>query len=289
MLSSCERVGWATQQQRVGLALQRQRALALEAAGDARSAPATRRSRTAPPRRRSAGRRSPARAWPRRRGRRGRARASALDQRPRIAAVAAEAAGVDDRRAGTGRAGRCGVGRRPAPAPGPSRSGSAAGSAIPRRREVRRPPARETQTTASAAPSQRRSSRASSRRWAAVGKSGRSDSNVHASRTSATHGTPRRCSARPTACADSGGEVVITQSKRALATQPQRPRARERHPGRDQRLGHQHAGSAGAGGRCRWRSRTSPRSSPCPPAGRASAGRRRVRTTSSAASAAGSP
>ena len=32
---------------------------------------------------------------------------------------------------------------------------------------------------------------------------------------SATQGTPRRCSARPTACADSGGEVVSTQSKRS--------------------------------------------------------------------------
>ena len=71
----------------------------------------------------------------------------------------------------------------------------------------------ETHTTTSAPPSTRRSIRSSRRRWARVGNGGRSGSNVQASRTSATQATPRRRSATPTECADSGGEVVITQSK----------------------------------------------------------------------------
>ena len=48
-----------------------------------------------------------------------------------------------------------------------------------------------------------------------MGKGGRSGSKVQASRRSATQGTPRRRSARPTAWTDSGGELVITQSNRS--------------------------------------------------------------------------
>ena len=116
----------------------------------------------------------------------------ALDQRRRVAPVAAEAARVEQRSCAR---------RRADPRPLPSRRRPRVLSRGPRRWRSRpdrrsRAPRRSaaagslTQTTRSAAPSRRRSSRSSSRRWAPVGNGGRSGSKVQASRTSATQGTP---------------------------------------------------------------------------------------------------
>ena len=98
----------------------------------------------------------------------------------------------------------------------------------------------DTQTTTSAPPSQRRSRRRRARRWARVGNSGRRGSKVQASRTSATQGTPRLRSAIPTAWADSGGEVVITQSNGRRRWSAERLAPGEWRPRQGERLGHDH-------------------------------------------------
>ena len=139
--------------------------------------------------------------------------ADGLDQRPRVAPVAAEAPGVDERDAlGVEQTGRPRAAGRHQPR-GPSRWERAAArrsrARAGRRRPARRRRRRRRRRRASGA---RGAGRAP--RCAAVGNSGRIGSNVHASRRSATQGTPRRWSAIPTAWADSGGELVITQSKR---------------------------------------------------------------------------
>ena len=230
MLSELAAGRLGDQQQGVGLALQRQRPLALEAAGDDDPRRRDVGGEQLAPRPRSAARRPPAPAAPRRLG----SSRGELGEAPRPAAAgrarscrsarcrrARRARGRAARRAGRVRgAEQLGVPAvadqqrvgDAAPRAGPSAAGS------------------ETQTTASAG---RRASGAPAARRAgagrAVGNGGRSGSKVQASRTSATQATPRRCSASPTACADSGGEVVITQSNGACAVE--RAGARERANG----------------------------------------------------------
>ena len=161
------------------------------------------------------------------------------DQRPRVAPVAAKAPRVDERApVRVEQAGR--PPRRAGPTPGPSRSGSAAGSAIPRRRRSSAAGSRDADDDVGAP----RASAARAARRAAAGR--RSGTPGAATRTSTRRGRPpptaRRGAAAPapTAWTDSGGEVVITQSKPRSRSQPQRARAGERHPGGDQRLGDEH-------------------------------------------------
>ena len=168
--------------------------------------------------------------------------AERLDERPRVAAVAAEAAGVDERDAARGRAARDGRGRRAA---------AGADLGVPAVRDQQRlgDPARAQVGGGRLGDADDGVGGAEAAALHALVEAalergrerGRSGSKVQASRTSATHGTPRRCSARPTEWADSGGEVVITQSKRSLAVQ-RAARARRANGAQasGQRLGHDH-------------------------------------------------
>ena len=136
------------------------------------------------------------------------------DQRRRVAAVAAEAARVDER--GSRR-----VEQLVAVVPGPAGSEIRVPAVGDQRGLDPEPVAQvvggraadadDRVRAAQPAPLQPAIEAALERRW---GTRGRSGSKVQPSRTSASHGTPRRASARPTRCTDSGGELVITQSNR---------------------------------------------------------------------------